>query len=281
MRLLVVSICLFIYSQALTQSFVTTDKKWTSSLISNPINPESRITTYFFADTLSVLDGTEYRRLMQEDEQGVISGNRRYFREENNVVYSRDFGYPQEIVNYDFNMSIGDSIRYFSTRYLVVSDIILVSTLTGGTVQQYTLYDSEFIGNSRFETIVLEGIGAIGPIDSESLFHWPSSITDVSSRLSCFSISDEPEYGCGLTSTDETIEVNSTLWPNPIEDNFYLEMNSPNQFVRLEIYHLNGALIRSFDKLDTAYDISDLDAGLYIVRILTEDSEEYLRVVKA
>ena len=123
MRLLIVSLYLFVYTQAFNQKFVATEKEWSSSTIPNPINPEFRKTTYFFADSLSMLNGVEYRRLMEVDELGNVTGNRKYFREENGIVYSRNYSHPEEVVNYDFNMSIGDSIRYLNSRFLVVSDI--------------------------------------------------------------------------------------------------------------------------------------------------------------
>ena len=78
-------------------------------------------------------------------------------------------------------------------------------------IQQYTLYDSDFIGNSNFETIVLEGIGAINFIDCESLFHWPPTSTDVSSQLDCVFVDEEVEYGCGLSSTDDNVVIQSTI----------------------------------------------------------------------
>lgn len=281
MRLAVALLFLFVYCQGFTQSFVNTQNEWSISIIPNPINPEFKTTIYFFADTLSILDGVEFRRLLQKDDLGNITTNRNYYREENNIVYSRNINSPEEDIIYDFNMSEGDSISYYGSRFLIVSDVTNITTPSGTMRQQYTLYDSELVGNPNHETLVVEGIGAVNSIDSESPLHWPPLATDVSSILNCFTQNEKVEYGCGLNSIEDDFSGQIILRPNPVVSTFYLETDrSANKVDLLEIYQLNGRLMKHYDVSLGHYDISDLNSGVYLLKVRMGRYNQLHKLVK-
>jgi hypothetical protein len=69
------------------------------------------------------------------------------------------------------------------------------------------------------------------------------------------------------TQMQETIK----LLPNPSDGTFRIEGLS-NRLITLALYDSKGALVAEPDVADRFYDVSELAKGLYVVKILTEDS---------
>jgi glycosidase len=70
-----------------------------------------------------------------------------------------------------------------------------------------------------------------------------------------------------------------TLFPNPANDYFNLNTNTS----KVEIYTITGQLVRIFEKQNTNYNysISELNKGIYLVRVFDEDNfQQTIKIIK-
>ena len=70
-----------------------------------------------------------------------------------------------------------------------------------------------------------------------------------------------------------------SLYPNPSKN--YFKINSNTKTV--EVFSITGQLVKSFDKKSSEYEfnISDLNKGIYMVKILNQDKlESTMKLVK-
>ena len=80
--------------------------------------------------------------------------------------------------------------------------------------------------------------------------------------------------------TEENIALN--IYPNPVQDRLYVE--TLNQTQTVEIYDVYGRVqnLRNSEtqKLRNSIDVTDLNSGVYFVKVVTENGEAIKRVVK-
>ena len=79
------------------------------------------------------------------------------------------------------------------------------------------------------------------------------------------------------------------IFPNPASTSFSIETSSTmGELLKVAIYNSNGQLIKSdvdFQKQvnssqDNQYDVSDLNNGIYFVKVVSEDIEKVIKVMK-
>ena len=77
--------------------------------------------------------------------------------------------------------------------------------------------------------------------------------------------------------------VNNTIaiYPNPVSDYIYIELSDNSICTAIEIYALDGRLVKSQTNNLSTIDISSLPMGVYIVKIRMADGKEFSeRIVK-
>ena len=77
--------------------------------------------------------------------------------------------------------------------------------------------------------------------------------------------------------------VNNTIaiYPNPVSDYIYIELSDNSICTAIEIYSLDGRLVKSQTNNLSTIDISSLPMGVYIVKIRMADGKEFSeRIVK-
>lgn len=82
------------------------------------------------------------------------------------------------------------------------------------------------------------------------------------------------------TSTDDLLEIDLTLLPNPATNILTIQSNEPIE--QYEIYSITGALV-SFDKAtgnNTSVDISDLSNGIYLLKATNKGQSIIKKFVK-
>lgn len=81
-------------------------------------------------------------------------------------------------------------------------------------------------------------------------------------------------YGTGV---DEDLLQETSVYPNPTNGLLYL----PESCKVIEIYSATSLLLRKFDNM-TTIDISDMSAGMYIVKLVTEEHQQptVIKVIK-
>ena len=136
-------------------------------------------------------------------------------------------------------------------------------------------------GKSRPTTITLKDVGSDEFINGTTTNH-PLSVSEVG-----------PSYLGGpslsVNSTD-VLDKNSAvaIFPNPATTSFSIKtLSTIAGLVEVAIFNLNGQLIKSdvdFQKQlnssqDYQYDISDLNNGIYIVKVLIENASKTMKLI--
>ncbi len=76
--------------------------------------------------------------------------------------------------------------------------------------------------------------------------------------------------------TQEASEV--AIYPNPTTGIIYLKNIDPK--AKIEIYNLNGGLVQRVELVNNQVNIKNLDAGTYIIKIISDDRINTIKVVK-
>ena len=86
-------------------------------------------------------------------------------------------------------------------------------------------------------------------------------------------------YEVNALSSNEFQTNNITLFPNPASDNFTI---NTTKLVNVEIVNMLGKLVKSVQNVDasTSVDVSNLDAGVYFVKVLGENAAETIKLIK-
>lgn len=142
------------------------------------------------------------------------------------------------------------------------------------TKDQIGSSESEWPFDQPFWLILNHAVGgAWGGTPDDSLFPHVTEVDWVRVyRDSTLSISD-----------DQSNISNITIYPNPGTDNFWLETGIRNEKVNIEIYDINGRLIKSLSKniVDKILiNISDLNKGFYIINVKTNKVNTSMKFIK-
>jgi hypothetical protein len=62
------------------------------------------------------------------------------------------------------------------------------------------------------------------------------------------------------------------VYPNPVSDFIYLD--GIEETKSINIYSVNGQLIKSIERIDQKIDVSDLKDGLYFISVLTTKGDQ-------
>lgn len=75
-----------------------------------------------------------------------------------------------------------------------------------------------------------------------------------------------------ITSSNTEVEIAdlATIYPNPASSIVFISSNE-NEILQAKIYDLNGSLLKIVDRPNNSLDLSELQSGMYILNIKTED----------
>lgn len=82
-------------------------------------------------------------------------------------------------------------------------------------------------------------------------------------------------YPCDLNVEDNDAAKNIVLYPNPAVDNLKIYFNDPNGKYDIKVYSVEGKLVSYLKNISGSdYDLSikDLDNGLYLISVITDNS---------
>lgn len=71
-----------------------------------------------------------------------------------------------------------------------------------------------------------------------------------------------------FSGMQESIVINTSIFPNPAED--YIMFDNIDRYAEIKIYNVNGNLVKTINMQDRKIDISNLDKGLYLIRIINK-----------
>ena len=100
--------------------------------------------------------------------------------------------------------------------------------------------------------------------------------------------SNEEEIFTGIVSTNELKDTKIRLFPNPVSDVLYLEIDSKNAaFVNLEISDISGRIIQKIEKLDVnsgsntqTISTENLETGVYVLTVSNQETKANYKFVK-
>ena len=266
-----------------------------------PPQPPTCYTTCYKLEGDTVIDGNNYKLMLstyREDLTGWTINSA--LREENGKVYYRNYisnaFNPEEALLYDFNMQIGDSINPYpydntSFTYLILDDVR--DTIIGEseyTRKKYTFYYSEF-GHHYYNDreVWIEGIGSEFGIFSAGDLHmmggWNILLCSyeneelVWENTGSFNTCFYSNYD--INGVEEIVSKEVSVFPNPAQNAVSITFPDGAVCQSVEIYAIDGRLLKSQNSNCETVDISNLESGVYILKMRMGDSQEfYTKVVK-
>lgn len=139
----------------------------------------------FFKDSIEIEGKYYYQRYTSIDSSlQVIDATGEYYREEAGVVYYYGSylnpNFPKELVMYNFNLNVGDSIS-FSYYRLKVINIDSITLLDGSKRKRW-----EFSSNRRFISSKIYWVEGIGSLSLQTLRPDLATLIDSGNDFSCY-----------------------------------------------------------------------------------------------
>ena len=135
-----------------------------------------------------------------------------------------------------------------------------------------------------------------GTVQSESRSESESSVSYLVENLEydteyCFTVTavrnetetEKSEVACATTLGDGLEELTSSfeIYPNPVLDKLHIDADTDAD---IEIYNIKGQQVYKSTRLQAceqqSIDVSDLDSGVYLVRIRTAKGDIMKRIIK-
>ena len=205
-------------------------------------------------------------------------GKKVYVRNATNMICTSCSG---DTLLYDFNLKVGDTLPKtmnnpsFSPFIVTVADSILTSN---GWMKAFKLN-----GNPNYNFI--EGMGySAGLIEP-----MPIMLCNCASRLECYSQNNTSYYpasgpSCLLPTGIKEIpnSYNPIIYPNPSEGKYFIWIPDFSTNSKIEIYDLNGQLIRSYSPISESLelDIQKEKDGIYLLKYISNGETKSVKLVK-
>ena len=269
------------FSQAYFK-LIKEDKSWNVlNVVLNGIGPPID-TTYFTTNYIigedSILNNIEYKKLFtftQELPNRVLKG---LIREDSTrkVWYKRIVD-ENEVLLYDFSLVAGDSLKIgFDTLDYYYVDSVTTCIINGNQRRKYWISDYDW------QETWIEGIGSNrGIINSAS-----ATIVGGWSWLLCVSDSGELIYSnpnfesCYLVDgIDELEDPVFHIYPNPAKNLLNINNSRNNEIESILLINVSGKIIKRFDSRKTRLDISDINSGLYFLRVFYKNGEWTTKII--
>lgn len=190
-------------------------------------------------------------------------------------VYVFDQDSMQEYLLYDFNMQMGDTVKYFWSDTLVVEYVGPVTVSDGSVRNAYDLY---YPGMSGYGYHLIEGIGCL----THPFSPVPEPIVSGSSYLRCFFRNNHIVYTISTCVTDASLPLETnevTVLPNPVRDRLQLKGLGPIENANFQFWNANGKAC-SFPGLgEGEWDLREAAPGLYVLQVSQGKGSQSLRFV--
>ena len=81
--------------------------------------------------------------------------------------------------------------------------------------------------------------------------------------------------GSSIATADESV---LSIYPNPVKD--VLTINYDKAISQIDVYDVNGKLVKTFTTVGSTINVSDLSSGVYMLNMQTEDGLVVKKIVK-
>jgi hypothetical protein len=203
----------------------------------------------------------------------VFMGYQGAFRNdtESKIVWFVPDGAQNEILLYDFNLIIGDTIPFGVINpvgYNMVVDNIDSVEVGNSFHKRFNLYGELNWGEMPLQ--IIEGIGGqhlINPMET-----WVNFETGY--WFNCVNIDDTISYPyeCEMIVGNNPIEKahSSQIYPNPSHGKFWIQNpKGKHEFISIELFNSFGKKLMEFETAEKLMqiDLSDKPKGVYLIRI--------------
>lgn len=115
-----------------------------------------------------------------------------------------------------------------------------------------------------------------------ALFDWKISAGSSCARTPVFAVIDE-NVPCDLVSVENVEAKALSLYPNPVDDNLFIDLSDEESLLNVKVYASSGAVFEvdadvEADKI--SLNVSQLGAGIYIVELITDSGVKRAQFLK-
>lgn len=115
-----------------------------------------------------------------------------------------------------------------------------------------------------------------------ALFDWKISAGSSCARTPVFAVIDE-NVPCDLVSVENAEAKALSLYPNPVDDNLFIDLSDEESLLNVKVYASSGAVFEvdadvEADKI--SLNVSQLGAGIYIVELITDSGVKRAQFLK-
>lgn len=218
----------------------------------------------------------------------------------NKKVYYLEKDSTSEVLFYDFNLTIGDTIRGYSIDLVNSNNLpsnnihFIVDSLDSVLINNsfrktwyYHAFQNNSINGSYPAGIIIEGIGNTYDFLNGFISHGfehnlkLTCYTDDKMTIGFYGAPHEISTGCYLVSIDETKLENkkTVISPNPFKS--YIFLNTKLQINRISIVNIMGKTLFQSTRIENEkIDLSFLPNGIYFVHLNTENNNYTQKIIK-
>lgn len=265
--------------------FITTDKEWTVYYTGFVNLIDNGIRTYWFRQTQDTVDGVPLFELMHNTPTNPVPiKSKRFFKEKNGKV-SEVYNFGIEVLFYDFNVQLGDTIVRYPEHPLFNLVVVKIDTVAfdDNKLRKRIHLLCEIENNNIYYWI--EGMGSEETFLNEAIC---SIIDGPSLDLRCYYENGIKVYqdslvgDCLISSTEDNyIKRYLKINPNPVTNT--VTIDTQEEIHSIAIYNQMSQFIKINKSSTGEYDISDLPSGLYYIEIIPKDfkySNMVSRIIK-
>ncbi len=83
-------------------------------------------------------------------------------------------------------------------------------------------------------------------------------------------------YNSVFLSTPDFEILNSSIYPNPVQDQLFIRLEDISTVVNIKIYDLQGRVIKNFetDQKETPLDVSNYHPGMYFIKLTNSSNQQ-------
>jgi hypothetical protein len=137
-------------------------------------------------------------------------------------------------------------------------------------VQDYVINNWQWVNTS-----------SLGDVDSLKFFMYTSDNGSFGPNTPLFFAIDNFTFKCSTVGLEELAALNNTsVYPNPIMNDLYIK-NPTNAELNIQMLDMSGVLIKE-EKINASiqWDLSGLQAGVYLVKVSTKDNFSVKKFIK-
>jgi hypothetical protein len=174
-------------------------------------------------------------------------------------------------VVYKFNVEEGESFSISPMGY----PITMMVSSTGTTTVNNVLRKTITFDNDWYTETWIVGVGS-----SLGVLNPASNFPDFSPSLTCFYIGNDLAYDnpnedneCGLfLGVENESEFELSLYPNPCQNRFRMDLPQGQFFDKLEIIDTKGSCVKFINSItsNNEIDINELSDGMYYVKLIMD-----------